>query len=617
VGHASDLDVLLSVNTVTGAAALFRRELLDVVLPLPPRVVQSYHDHWIALCALATGDIAYIDEPLYDYVQHGAQVLGHGAGSWLSRPRAFTEDGMRSRLTDNWRPRWEADYFELGLPRRFLATAVATRCHGMLDEEKTMILRRAAKGDSGVKGLALTATRAAKEIRRPNLTTGHDVAALRGALWRRAAALSARRGLPHADGLGAVHHNSELQDLGRAAPLNSAPTALERKLAPLRLRIDPDAPRRVNLLMPHLDLEPFSGRCTATLNLAAALARAGRTVRVVGVDAGHVTPDWRERLRSYQGVHDLDERVELVDAGARQPLTVSSGDDVVATTWRTALLARAAAEEIGRRGFLYLIQEFEPSTFPRRTHAALAESTYDYDHAALFSTEVLQRWFADQRLGVFAAGRPGAEMAACFRNAITRVRPPSSETLAARKPRRILFYAGAEPNAARNMFELGELALRALAAEGTLDGWEIYGIGSVGDTVELELGAGRLLELLPRIDQSRYADLLPQFDVGVALMDTPHPGLAPIEMASAGMVTVTTTFGPKDEATLHASSPNLRAVEPTPAALTAVLRHAIAQDVEAVEDRVRGADVDWPTRWEQAFDDPLVSRILSLLERVG
>jgi hypothetical protein len=99
-------------------------------------------------------------------------------------------------------------------------------------------------------------------------------------------------------------------------------------------------------------------------------------------------------------------------------------------------------------------------------------------------------------------------------------------------------------------------------------------------------------------------------------MDTPHPGLVPIEMASAGMVTVTTTFGPKDEATLHAISPNLRAVEPTPAAVTTVLRHAIAHDVDAVEDRVRGADVDWPTRWEQAFDDPLVSRILSLLQRV-
>ena len=66
------------MNTVTGAATLFRRELLERTLPFPPRHgPHSFHDQWIALVALATGRLAYVDRPLYDYVQHRSAVLGH------------------------------------------------------------------------------------------------------------------------------------------------------------------------------------------------------------------------------------------------------------------------------------------------------------------------------------------------------------------------------------------------------------------------------------------------------------------------------------------------------------------------------------------------------------
>ena len=53
----TDLGSLLLANTVTGAASLFRRELLADILPLPPNVGHPYHDHWIACVALALGEI--------------------------------------------------------------------------------------------------------------------------------------------------------------------------------------------------------------------------------------------------------------------------------------------------------------------------------------------------------------------------------------------------------------------------------------------------------------------------------------------------------------------------------------------------------------------------------
>ncbi len=63
-------------NQVTGSAAVFRRSLLDVALPFPDATDLAFHDHWLGVCALATGGIAVIDAPLQNYIQHGGNVIG-------------------------------------------------------------------------------------------------------------------------------------------------------------------------------------------------------------------------------------------------------------------------------------------------------------------------------------------------------------------------------------------------------------------------------------------------------------------------------------------------------------------------------------------------------------
>jgi hypothetical protein len=73
-GHLGDL---LVANTVAGAASLFHRALLERALPFPRGTGTGYHDHWIACVAQAAGDLVFVDEALYDYVQHGRNVIGH------------------------------------------------------------------------------------------------------------------------------------------------------------------------------------------------------------------------------------------------------------------------------------------------------------------------------------------------------------------------------------------------------------------------------------------------------------------------------------------------------------------------------------------------------------
>jgi glycosyltransferase involved in cell wall biosynthesis len=74
-----NLDTLLFANTVTGAASMMRGALLDGALPFPPEQGPTFHDHWLACAAFVGGGLEYIDRPLYDYTQHGDNVIGHFA----------------------------------------------------------------------------------------------------------------------------------------------------------------------------------------------------------------------------------------------------------------------------------------------------------------------------------------------------------------------------------------------------------------------------------------------------------------------------------------------------------------------------------------------------------
>ncbi len=70
-------DDLLLENQITGSMAVFRRELLDLALPFPRYpVVTQLHDHWLGLCAAASGGYTVLDDVVQDYTQHGGNAVG-------------------------------------------------------------------------------------------------------------------------------------------------------------------------------------------------------------------------------------------------------------------------------------------------------------------------------------------------------------------------------------------------------------------------------------------------------------------------------------------------------------------------------------------------------------
>jgi hypothetical protein len=346
------------------------------------------------------------------------------------------------------------------------------------------------------------------------------------------------------------------------------------------------------------------------------LSSEGRRARLVCFEwgSGSLPPDWQRMVEGYSGLGGLFDDVEVVfptDRGRR--LRVNPADRFVATTWWSAHLADHASRELGRERFLYLIQDYEPLFYPWGTWHALAEQSYDFSHSALFSTEFLEEYFRERKLGVFANG-DGARRAASFRNAITPIEPPTAAELEAGARRRLLFYTRLEDYSPRNLFDLGTLALADLIADGTIDSsWELYGIGTVGGATKFRLGGGIELNVLPRQPEGRYADMLRKHDVGLSLMLSPHPSLVPLEMASAGMLVVTNSYANKTPEALAKISENLITAEPTREGIAAGIAEAIA-NVGDVERRARGARIDWNTTWDEALDAELVERLHGFLD---
>ena len=117
---------MLIANTVTGAASLFRREMLDYALPFPEAPGEQYHDHWLALVAMSIGDVAYVDRPLYDYVQHGSAVLGHsganaGIGAGKQKPSRRLSIGAVRQFFSGWRSAYFDAYLRLSVLARVIA----------------------------------------------------------------------------------------------------------------------------------------------------------------------------------------------------------------------------------------------------------------------------------------------------------------------------------------------------------------------------------------------------------------------------------------------------------------------------------------------------------------
>ena len=119
-------------------------------------------------------------------------------------------------------------------------------------------------------------------------------------------------------------------------------------------------------------------------------------------------------------------------------------------------------------------------------------------------------------------------------------------------------------------------------------------------------------KMLPRMSLNEYKKILPNYDLGISPMLTPHPNLVTIEMASAGMIVITNTFENKTQKKLSAVSTNIIAAEPTITGYQNALKEGVMR-TENYQKRVEGSKVKWSKNWNEAFDENKMKKIFEFL----
>jgi len=628
-----DMDVILLANTVTGAASVFRRCLLEKVVPFPERIGDAFHDNWIALTALMAGEIEYVDRPLYDYIQYSGHVIGHCDFDSLTvkgrfmRLRAYMSIYTRvlgKKLISTRRDGKTVkrnvilikDYFFTEARKIYqLLQAVYTNEYRRLQifsailnsrfsdttAYKKKVLNIFNSRPSTISGLL----QAHIDITRHRHTTNDAEIRLlvsymahtfskRMAGWMRTR--NVKRNFRQV-------RNSELE-------MQHATQFLAQKIAPLKIKANPLSPRRINILIPTIDLHLLFGGYIGKLNLAKRFIDCGYNVRIVIVDECDFLPvKANGTLSSASPLASYFNKIEFQYCFDRESVVIMHPDDIViASTWWTAHIAHAAVKNLSHKQFIYFIQEYEPFTFSMGSYSALAKQSYQFPHYPLFSSKLLKEYFEINQLSVF--GNPDMEIrsrSAVFENAIASF-VIDRGLLENRKFKRVLFYSRPEPHASRNMFEIGVLALKKAIDDGVFDDhWEFWGAGTAYG--EIPLSKNRVLKLIGKLDLDAYQKTLPEFDLGVSLMYTPHPSLVPIEMAAAGMVVITTNCLNKTAEKMAAISSNIIGVEASVEAIVEGLAHGVEKSSD-IEERLKGANVKWPKSWEESLPRQLIHKMV-------
>jgi len=624
-----DMDVILLANTVTGAASVFRRNLLEKIIPFPERIGDAFHDNWIALTALMEGSIEYVDEPLYSYIQYQGHVIGHCdfglltvkgrfmrlrayAGAYtrafgkkmiqtgldlksVKRDLMLIKDYFLTEGRKNYRllqAVYQHEYRRLQL----FAETLAARTQPETDTQRFALSLFTGK-DASVGKLV----QAHIKISRNRYTTNDAeirlmLSYVANRISKKVAQWSRKRNV--------ARNFRQIRD--RELEMQHSIRFLARKTAPLEIKIDPAVTRQINILIPTIDLNLLFGGYIGKLNLARRFVACGYSVRIIIVDECDFVPVGLDGpLPGASPLAAEFSKVKFQYCFDRDHEVLMNPDDiVVASTWWTAHIAHAAVRKLHANHFIYFIQEYEPFTFPMGTYAAFANESYGFLHFPLFSSKLLKEYFELNQLGVYADGKgKDSEKGAIFENAITTF-DLSSKTLKKRAYKRVLFYARPEPHASRNMFETGVLALKAAIKKEIFDdSWELWAAGTAYGGIPL--GKGQQLKMIGKLSLEAYQKTLPEFDLGLSLMYTPHPSLVPIEMAAAGMVVITTNCLNKTAEKMAAISPNILGVDASVEAITEGLRTA-AKQCEDIEGRLAGTNVNWPKSWEESLPSELI-----------
>lgn len=370
----------------------------------------------------------------------------------------------------------------------------------------------------------------------------------------------------------------------------------------------------INVMLPTVSPELIFGGYIGLFNFVHSLLENDYRVRLmICEDVVPSVESVAKKMGDDNVVTNVLNRCELIECLDRQSVYKVGVDDVfIGYSWMTMRLAYHAGKMLNGKRPIYFIQEYEPIFHHYDSLRFFADETYQFPHSAVFNSPQLMRFFKQKNLGVFSDFMKGEYCV--FKHAIADIPIPSAEELGRKGKKRLLVYARPERHAGRNLFEVSLMALKEALKRGYFsDGdWEFYGIGSLGKTDRMKLGDGKELKLLPRVSYNEYTKSLKDYDIGISLMYAPHPSVPPFEMASAGMLAITTAFENRSPEEMQSISKNIIAATHSIESLVKSIKEAI-DSVDDVESRSKNAKIDWSRSWKESFGREFMSNFSTMI----
>ncbi|NTG47595.1 class I SAM-dependent methyltransferase [Agrobacterium rhizogenes] len=331
----------------------------------------------------------------------------------------------------------------------------------------------------------------------------------------------------------------------------------------------------------------FGGVGTALIVGTLAARRMNARLRLV---TRHAAPDpsaLGEIMRAHGIEFEGPTDFVHMPVGDDTPLPIGSEDTILTTSWWGT---RAALGAIDPARILYLLQEDERMFYPfGDSRLRCAETLSDPNLRVLINTRMLFDHLADGPDSLPLLRKRGH----WFEPAFPAFAKPS---VAKPRPGKKNFFFYARPNNDRNLYWRGLEVIDKVMREGLLPAneWNIHFVGR--ELPDMELPGGVRPKVWAKLPWSKYAELMSEMDLGLSLMDTPHPSYPPLDLAASGAVVVTNTHGSKTS--LEQWSRNILAVSPTVPALAEAL-HQGAKLAENMQQRVDNCAADNIARdWE-------------------
>jgi len=284
------------------------------------------------------------------------------------------------------------------------------------------------------------------------------------------------------------------------------------------------------------------------------------------------------------------------------------------SVWDLAVAAAFAQRTQHKLPFL-LMQEYEPIFYDSSAMRAICAAQYDIDHIPIINSQFLCAYARANQIGAFDSKSHRNHSHFCFEHKINALPAQSAQAMSTRRRRVLAAYARPEAHASRNLFEMVVISLQRLCAAGTFGPeWSFIGLGALSDLPDIYLGNGHSLKLMQKMDEQTYVEFMQTLDIGISMMDAPHPSVIPFEFATTGALVITNTYENRSAADLTAMSTNFIPCAPSLEGMESALAEALAR-VTDFEDRADNVYAPATASWSKVFSPSVIRTIFGRATR--